>query len=316
MKIFPRRLRSRIGRVIKYWLLRGSILGVLGSILFWGIPLFSEQKQRVQGKPKPNFVPWSYSHDYWQTGPTDIVHKWRAFTVSFDGADDDNGDGSGDRWAIPHWVAYQVKKFPGKLGPGPERPAWFTDPALYAKGIAPGDESYAFPAALKAGYPYDRGHMCPKYTAWRLGANADWNTHTFLNACPQHEDLNRGIWENLERRVDHWADTYGQVWVVTGPILNGKKPRRWLGQKAEVPVAIPDAFFKIVIKHNPASARRPDVLAFIYPNESIPLRAVNHEKYLVSVDAIEAKTGLDFLRRLPAADQKVVERAKATALWK
>jgi endonuclease G len=80
-------------------------------------------------------------------------------------------------------------------------------------------------------------------------------------------------------------------------------------------VAIPDAFFKIVIKDS-ATATRPDVLAFIYPNKSIPKKATNHEKYLTSVDAIEAKTGLDFLRKLTAAQQAPIERTKATALWK
>ena len=66
---------------------------------------------------------------------------------------------------------------------------------------------------------------------------------------------------------------------------------------------------------------RPDVLAFIYPNKSINHKATNHkatnhDSYLTSVNAIEAKTGLDFLLKLPEADQAVVESAKATAIWK
>ncbi len=258
---------------------------------------------------------WSYSHDKWQTGPTDIIQKWRAYTVSFDSADDDDGDGKPDRWAIPHWVAYQVKKH-AKLPAGPDRPSpWITDLPLFAQGIVPADASYHYPLTFKNRPPYDRGHMAPKFTAWRMGAAADWNTHTLVNACPQHSDLNQGIWENLERRVDAWADTYGQVWVVTGPILNGKKPKKWLGQKGETPVAIPDAFFKIVIKET-ATPTRPDVLAFIYPNKSLPKAATNHESYLTTVDTIEAKTGLDFLQKLPVAEQAAVEGGKAKAIWK
>lgn len=53
-----------------------------------------------------------------------------------------------------------------------------------------------------------------------------------------------------------------------------------------------------------ATPARPDVLAF------------DHARYLTSVNAIEAKTGLDFLRKLPEADQAVVESGKATAIWK
>lgn len=44
--------------------------------------------------------------------------------------------------------------------------------------------------------------------------------------------------------------------------------------------------------------------------------AFDHARYLTSVNAIEAKTGLDFLRKLPEADQAVVESGKATAIWK
>ena len=111
------------------------------------------------------------------------------------------------------------------------------------------------------------------------------------------------------------ADEFKTVWVVTGPVFHGKKPARWLGQPGEIPVAIPDAFFKIIIKTG-AIPTRPDVLAFIYPNKSISRKATDHASYLTSVDAIEAKTGLDFLRKLPEADQAVVESGKATAIWK
>jgi DNA/RNA endonuclease G (NUC1) len=60
--------------------------------------------------------------------------------------------------------------------------------------------------------------------------------------------MNQHIWEDLERKVDHWADAYGKVWVICGPIINAKKPGKWIGEKGEVPVAVPDGFFKLVIK--------------------------------------------------------------------
>ena len=264
--------------------------------------------------PKPIVVPRGYEHDYWKTKPREIVQKFQAFTVSFDKDDDDNRDRIRDRWAIPHWVAYEVKRFPSRLAPGPDRPTWFTDRKLFEKRIAPNDDSYAYPKALKVNFPFDRGHMCPKFTAWRLGADADWNTHTVLNACPQRDTLNQGIWEKLERKVDGWADHYGSVWVVCGPIVNGMASRRWIGQAGEVPVVIPDAFFKIVVKGGQQPAV-PDTLAFIYPNTHIAKTAKNHEKYLVSIDEIEARTGLDFLSRVSKGNQGVIEARTASRLW-
>ena len=63
-----------------------------------------------------------------------------------------------------------------------------TEKALFEQGVAASDASYHFAKAWREAYPdspqlgYDRGHMCMKHHAWRLGANADWNTHTLLNA--------------------------------------------------------------------------------------------------------------------------------------
>jgi len=46
---------------------------------------------------------------------------------------------------IPEWVAYEIKKYPGKIGKGPKRPqVWISDEELFKKSIAPSDDSYLF----------------------------------------------------------------------------------------------------------------------------------------------------------------------------
>ena len=142
--------------------------------------------------------------------------------------------------------------------------------------------------------------MCAKVHAWRLGENADWNTHTVLNACPQKHKLNNGIWKSLENMTAKWADEYDAVWIISGPIIIDKKPTKWLGQPGEIPVAIPDAFFKIVIREKDGKI---DVLSLIYPHKE-DFKKVNkkyaHAEFLTSVDEIEALTGLDFDIEEPA----------------
>ncbi len=273
---------------------------------------------------KPIELDDSYAHDRWGTEPEDVVREFRAYTVSFDGADDDDGDGVPDRWAIPHWVAYEMKRYPEELAKGPERPGtWLTDKELYAEKIAPADASYAFSQKFRREHPespqlgHDRGHMCMKQHAWRLGASADWNTHTMLNACPQKGELNRGIWLALERRTAEWADAYGAVWIVAGPVVFGRTPTHWLGEEGEVPVAIPDAFFKIVVREG-EGPDAPEVLAFLFPQEGVGYRqsgGSDHTPYLTSVDVLEALTGLDFLTALPDDVEKRIEQVTAPALW-
>lgn len=272
-------------------------------------------------KFKPIVLHPDYQHDKFVTLPKDILRQFRAYLASFDSEDDDDGDGEPDLWGIPHFVAYEIKRFPGTLGAGPERPNnWITDKKLAKAGIAPTDATYSYSPAFRKTHPnwYDRGHLCMKEHAWRLGPNADWNTHTVLNAVPQRHEFNAGIWLDLENKTAEWADEYGDVWIIAGPIITNRTPREWLGepQKGEMKIAIPDALFKIVIKESD-NPYRPDVLAFIYPQEGPGFNAgpFEHERYLVSVDEIEAVTGLDFLTVLPDWEEEDIESVATAELW-
>ncbi|WP_255947214.1 DNA/RNA non-specific endonuclease [Brucepastera parasyntrophica] len=182
----------------------------------------------------PNILDESYEHDKWGTLPHDILFYFAAYTVSFDSEDDDNGDGMPDLWGIPEWVSFEIKKTDKKY-PLAGRPKWMTDRELYNAGIAPDDESYAVPGAnslkeVKTDYRFVRGHMCPKDTAERISRDAAYNTHTLLNAVPQLQWQNNGIWKKIENLCTDWADIYERVWVICGPVFFNKSPSLWLGQ--------------------------------------------------------------------------------------
>ena len=269
-----------------------------------------------------------YDHDQFGTivtgpaGSVNYVRKFRAYVTVFDGEDDDNGDQIEDRLGIPHFVAYEMKKYDGILPKGPKRPSsWMTDRDLNRKGMAPKDATYKYSSAFRKNHPnwYVRGHLAMKQHAWRLGANADWNTHTMLNAVPQRQGFNAGIWLDLEDRTAEWADEFGAVWIVAGPVFEPRPltPRAWLGEpeKGEMAIAIPDKLFKIVIRET-SDPSRPEVLAFIYPQDVAKGSPYDHRPYLTTVDAIEKKTGLDFLTVLPDAAEAEIEARKAADIWK
>lgn len=244
----------------------------------------------------------NYSHDKWVTKPKDIIREFEAYTTSFDSKD------GGIAMGVPEWVAYEIKPHPQPLGAGPDRPSsWMTDSN---EGLAPTDDSYK-------NSKYDRGHMCAKFIAWRLGANADWNTHTTLNACPQSPAFNSGIWEDLESLTAKWADDSGaSVWVICGPVFVKNMPIEWIGDPGEIKIAVPHGFYKIVVKETQDS-NSVAVLAFLYPHHHLYKQGgpYNHLQYLVSVDDIEKLTGLDFLTVLPDSIENKVEKAIAKSLW-
>jgi hypothetical protein len=107
--------------------------------------------------------------------------------------------------------------------------------------------------------------------------------------------------------------------------------RLTIGDPGELPVEIPDAFFKILVHESPSGI---DTLAFVFeqPNqmneqgEAVPnatwvncnqARAQNHiydhRPQLVSIAQIEARTGLRFFPDRP--NREALINAQATALW-
>src|SRR5688500_1862308 len=171
---------------------------------------------------KPNILDPSYSHDRWGTSSNGIIKDFTAYRSSFDNLDDDDDFAGPDALGVPEWVAFEIKRFSGQCIVTHGRPnTWITDNALHNGGIMPKDNSYATTQAFRNKHPswFARGHLTMKLLAERLGDNAQWNTHTFYNAVPQRQSFNAGIWLDLEYRTGAWAQHFGNVWVVTGPIF-------------------------------------------------------------------------------------------------
>ena len=272
---------------------------------------------------KPCEPPGDYNHTRFVLDPDldkdpngDILREFCGFTVSFDSKDDDDGDGKWDVLRVPHWVSQEVRRWEPPKNNGAwcldtleERPRWFTDPGLFASGVAPNDDSYRSSG-------FDRGHMAMKLLVERLAQDrkhrhAAYNTHTVLNAVPQRPKFNRCIWKNLEYLTGAWAQEYGKIWIIQGPVFYPYQPAAWIGEEGERKVAVPDAVFKIVVRDKPMR-----VLAFLYPQLGPEYflscsddRDYRHERFLTTVNEIEMLTGLDF--RLPER----LEGARAAALW-
>ena len=280
------------------------------------------------GKPvcsPPEDPAISYKHAKFAPD-ADIRRQFRGFEVSFDSKDDDGELGT-NLLRVPHWVAQEVRRWEPPEGDQAnddvwcldtgKRPKWFTDDDLFASGVAPNDDSYRSSG-------FDRGHMAMKLLVERLGQEAAYCTHTVLNAIPQRARFNRRVWQELELLTGAWAQAYGKVWIIQGPVFYPGKALTWIGDEGERKVAVPDAAFKIVIrektpeKGNPAS-EGPEILAFLYSQLGAgyfgQTRDYRHERFLTTVDEIEELTGLDFKLSPDPRVEKRIERQRALALW-
>lgn len=260
------------------------------------------------GQPPIAATP-GYQHDRFVTAPRDHVKEFQAYLASFDTNDDDDGDGMPEARGVPEFVAYELRI--GVPQGTPNEPSrWRVVPDLPPGTPSPTDDSYKDSG-------YSRGHLCMRDHAHRLGPVANYHTFNVMNACPQKQAFNAGHWLGLEKMAGAWADAYGSVWIVCGPVFKDRKASKWIGDAGEVPVAIPDGFYKIIVKDS-ADPKRPDVLAFYYEHlETLDDSSadVDHSPFLKSVDWIEEKTGLDFLSALEDDVEASVERDPAPALW-
>ena len=98
-------------------------------------------------------------------------------------------------------------------------------------------------------YQMRHGHMCPAGDN-KWSKTAMNQSFLLTNICPQAEKLNNGGWRTLEERCRTWANRFGDIYIVAGPIYLESKVSRTIGESK---VAIPDAFFKIILclKGNP-----------------------------------------------------------------
>ena len=202
-----------------------------------------------------------------------IIHH-KGYTVSY------NKD-----LKIPNWVSYELTRQETK-GKEKRSDNFIADPLV--KGAIATNADYA-----RSGY--DKGHMAP-------AADMKWSPEVmkesfyFSNMCPQHPQLNRRGWKNLEEKIRDWAIADSAIIIICGPIIN--QSSRTIGKNK---VAVPERFFKVVLSPFVKPVRG---IGFLFNNRQAvePLST-----YAVTIDSIEKLTNMDFFSPLPDEIENEVE---------
>lgn len=151
---------------------------------------------------------------------------------------------------------------------------------------------------------YQRGHMCPAGdNKWSFKAQRE--SFLMTNICPQNGYLNQYDWKYLEEACREWAKEYNNVYIVAGPVFYNR-PYKTVG---EHDVAVPDAFFKVIMVLN---AINPKAIGFLYENVS------GHHKmeyYARSIDEIEKIVKLDFFYQLDDDIEDRIENECDFSKW-
>ena len=145
------------------------------------------------------------------------------------------------------------------------------------------------------GSEYDRGHMCPAGDN-KWDENAMYETFLMTNICPQNQQLNSGLWNQIEMQCRYWAKKYGTLYIVCGPIfLRGE--HQTIGPNR---VMVPEAFFKAIL----CLEGEPKGIAFVCRNTKGDRKK---DYYVNSIRQVERITGYNLF---PHLDDKISYQVK------
>ena len=151
---------------------------------------------------------------------------------------------------------------------------------------------------------YDRGHLAPS-ADFRWSQIALSESYFYSNMSPQLPEFNREIWADIESFVRQKITEKNEpLYVVTGGIL--KKDLPTIGTNK---VAIPEQFYKVVADLSGDSIAG---IAFLVPNQKTDYPLTS---FAVSIDSIEAVTGINFFASLPEKTQNSIESNFDIKIW-
>lgn len=150
---------------------------------------------------------------------------------------------------------------------------------------------------------YDRGHLAP---AADMKYNSDSMSESFYlsNVSPQSANFNRSIWKKIEEQIRDWSYMYGELIIITGPILQCEN----FGKIGANRVTIPKWYYKVVI--DPDNYKRN--LAILIENTASSNSIKN---YVITIDQLEEFSGINFFYRLPDLIEESFESSKNLNLW-
>lgn len=195
---------------------------------------------------------------------------------------------------LPNWVAYELTRQETQ-GNAQRTDRFIADPQV--KGVIATNADYT-----RSGY--DKGHMAPAADMkWSVTAMKE--SFYFSNMCPQHPELNRRKWKDLEEKIRDWAIADSAIIIICGPIVEDSAQK--IGKNR---VVVPQKFFKVILS---PFVDNPRAIGFLFDNERsvAPLGT-----YVVSVDSIETLTGMDFFVPLPDELEDSIEAKADIRLWK
>ena len=182
--------------------------------------------------------------------------------------------------------------------------AWEYDPAIAQSWQPNLSSSYSSAGGLS----FDRGHQVASNDR-QTTLEQNKQTFYYTNMTPQFGSLNQGQWATLENKVQGVATvTTGRdtLYVVTGPLFEGTLSSTKDNDGAAC--TLPTGYWKCLMKCSFDSSGKMTAAvgcAYLFDTNS-----TNEPPTVVTIDAIESRTGFDFYTNVPESLQTAAEMQK------
>ena len=161
------------------------------------------------------------------------------------------------------------------------------------------------------GSGFDHGHICP--SADRLySTEANKQTFYLTNMQPQYKKFNAGVWDKMEERVRRWialspvADT---LFVCKGGTIDNEA---YILKRISNKLIVPKYFYMALLYKAPSGYK---AIAFWAENLDEDKSNDDLRNYVISIDDLEQRTGIDFFCNLPDDIENKVESNSYTQSW-
>lgn len=259
---------------------------VIAALLLIGVLSYYWYLEHNEQKAKPhknsNETTVIGNFNYLPTSTTGQIIKHKSFALSY-----------AEKYEQAEWVAYSLSKN-DIVSINRKRPYFIEDPKV--KTTSASWRNYK-----KSGY--DRGHLCPAGDRRKTEISYNETFYT-SNISPQKHSFNAGIWNKLEQKTRYWAKKYNHLYIITGGIL--KDNLKTIGSEK---VAVPNEFYKILLDYTQPEIK---AIAFLIPHQESKKPLYD---FVVSIDEIEQKTGIDFFSHLPETLENELEKSSNYKNW-
>ena len=172
---------------------------------------------------------------------------------------------------------------------------------------------------------YDHGHIIPSADrAYSYNQKANVQTFYLTNMQPQVNGFNAGVWANMERFVrnqtkvngkpgqigyDYLADT---LYVCKGGTIDKYSNIAHNIGSGNNRIPVPKYFYMALLSRNTQGYK---AMAFWIEHKVSSDGGQTLKKYIISVDELEQRTGIDFFCNLPDDIEEQVERNVVPDSW-